>query len=458
MSNLTSEEPVDLATKAQDDEETKAPILPQTRFGNDEDGVHQTCVVRSRSNDERAKAQRAAQLSIFVLFGCFGFMYITYLGRLVHIRELLGGESGPIDPRAASFLLLGSSLGSVVAAPIAGAVIDNFSIRKFIRITATLSGIFLVLLSVFATAGQYYLCVLDTIILGAMFSSFNIGINIAGVTVEGKSGGKTLMPKFHAFFQVGAVLAAWFSTLIIAVDFTYIAQCLIVALIALVISNWRIFSVYKIAKQAQVYTDGFEVEVSTSFKGKMKAKGLDLMVIMIGLMVLSSSLMEGSGNDWISGGIVEGFDSPESTGLVGMWVYLATTAAMRFFGTPLLDKFGRWKVMRVLFLLAFAGISLYIFSPTEPLAVFGCVLWGLGVSFGYPVGITAAAESGKNSSFRASIVASIGNIMNIAGPPVIGLLANDLGIRLALCVLLPFAILGFGVSHWLWHKNITSPK
>jgi hypothetical protein len=50
----------------------------------------------------------------------------------------------------------------------------------------------------------------------------------------------------------------------------------------------------------------------------------------------------------------------------------------------------------------------------------GVLLWAVGVSMGFPLGMSAAAESGPDPAARVSVVASIGYFANLAGPPVIG--------------------------------------
>ena len=56
---------------------------------------------------------------------------------------------------------------------------------------------------------------------------------------------------------------------------------------------------------------------------------------------------------------------------------------------------------------------------------------GLGVTFGFPVLITAAAE-GPNAAQRVSAASMIGYTSLLAGPPVLGLLAEHTGILRAL--------------------------
>ena len=60
------------------------------------------------------------------------------------------------------------------------------------------------------------------------------------------------------------------------------------------------------------------------------------------------------------------------------------------------------------------------------------MIWGLGAALGFPVGMSAAADDPVRAAARVSVVASIGYVAFLAGPPLIGLLGDHLGVRHAL--------------------------
>jgi len=67
--------------------------------------------------------------------------------------------------------------------------------------------------------------------------------------------------------------------------------------------------------------------------------------------------------------------------------------------------------------------------------VVGTVLWGLGASLGFPVGMSAAADDTANAAARVSAVAMIGYFAFLVGPPVLGLIGEQVGILTALFVI-----------------------
>ena len=75
---------------------------------------------------------------------------------------------------------------------------------------------------------------------------------------------------------------------------------------------------------------------------------------------------------------------------------------------------------------AVAGLLLVVLGGSVPLAALGAVLWGIGASLGFPVGMSAGADDPAHSAARVSVVSSIGYTAFLAGPPLIGFLADRL--------------------------------
>ena len=108
----------------------------------------------------------------------------------------------------------------------------------------------------------------------------------------------------------------------------------------------------------------------------------------------------------------------------------------RLAGVRALDRFGRVPVLRATAVLAAVGLLLFIFVPVLWVDLAGVVLWGLGASLGFPVGMSAAADDPHKAAARVSAVASIGYLAFLVGPPAIGFLGNQFGILLALLLVL----------------------
>jgi cyanate permease len=60
--------------------------------------------------------------------------------------------------------------------------------------------------------------------------------------------------------------------------------------------------------------------------------------------------------------------------------------------------------------------------------------------------MSAAAESGPDPAARVSVVASIGYLANLAGPPVIGVLAQSAGLLNSLWLIVALFIAAFAAA------------
>jgi len=118
--------------------------------------------------------------------------------------------------------------------------------------------------------------------------------------------------------------------------------------------------------------------------------------------------------------------------------------AGRILGTRWLDRYGRVAVLRALFVVAGIGAALVIFG-TPVLAFVGAALWGVGASLGFPVGMSAAADDQDRAPVRISVVASIGYLAFIAGPPLLGFLGEHVGVLKSLTVVGALALLALVV-------------
>jgi MFS family permease len=136
----------------------------------------------------------------------------------------------------------------------------------------------------------------------------------------------------------------------------------------------------------------------------------------------------------------------DAVGALAFGAFVAAMTAMRLLGTSVLDRFGRVVVLRACAGLALCGLLLFTLSPTLPLALVGVAAWGLGAALGFPVGMSAAADDPLRAAARVSVVSSIGYVAFLAGPPLLGLLADRVGYRASLLAIAVPLVLSLALS------------
>jgi predicted MFS family arabinose efflux permease len=171
-----------------------------------------------------------------------------------------------------------------------------------------------------------------------------------------------------------------------------------------------------------------------SARRRQLASWTEPRTLLIGLFVLCMALTEGTGNDWLSLAVIDGYHSAVVVGTLTFAVFLAAMTAGRWWGPRLIDRYGRVLVLRVCAVTALAGLLLIEFGEVLPVAMAGALLLGLGTSLGFPVGLSSAADDPAHAATRVSTTASLGYVAFLAGPPVVGFLGDHVGVLHSLWV------------------------
>jgi predicted MFS family arabinose efflux permease len=230
------------------------------------------------------------------------------------------------------------------------------------------------------------------------------------------------MSRFHAGFSLGTVAGALIGAAMVALRVPVTAHLIGVAVVvALVVP----------AAVRRFVSDQDDTAAEAGSTGSWTAWP-ERRTLFVGLFVLAFAFGEGTGNDWISVALIDGYHAPAATGTLGFAMFLAAMTTGRWFGPGLLDRYGRVAVIRALSILALVGLVLFVFGPSTPVAFVGAIIWGGGISLGFPVGMSAGADDPARAASRVSVIASIGYCAFLGGPPLIGFLGQQFTVLRAL--------------------------
>lgn len=381
---------------------------------------------------DTAPRLRRASLGVFVCFALSGFNFASWASRLPAVQ---GGLSLRKDQMG--LLLFTAAVASVAALPLSGLVVERLGTRATVAWAGALNAAGLAVAGVSAGAGNVVATVAGLVVYGAGTATWDAAMNIEGAAVEQRLG-RTVMPRYHAGFSLGTVVAAALSALLAAVHVPIGLHLPVVLAISFVVLLWSIAGFLPRAE---------EPHREAVAEGRRGARGAlaawtDGRTLLVGLVVLAAALTEGSANDWVSLSVVDGWKTPDALGALGLWLFVAAMTGMRWFATALLDRFGRVAVLRLCSLLSIVGLGLFGLAGPLPLALVGVVIWGAGAAVGFPVGMSAASDEPLHAAQRVAVVSTIGYSAFLAGPPVLGLLAQHVGYRHALLVICVPVVLG----------------
>ena len=387
---------------------------------------------------------RRATGAVLAVFFLNGFLFASWASRLPAVRDALDVTPGQIG-----LVLLVGAAGSVVALPLTGAVIERLGTTLTNRLAATLTatGFVAALLAVAAGSAPAVAACLFVATMG--IGAWDVAMNLQGAVVE-QALGRAIMPRFHGAFSLGAVAGAVVGTVAAAAGVP-VAWHVIAAVVACAGAVVAMTARYLPDRAAQGAHGARAPEGPASAgAGAGRRSAFDAWreprTVLIGLLVFSAALTEGSANDWLALAVVDGFAVSDAVGALAFGVFVAAMTAMRFAGTVLLDRFGRVRVLRVCAATGLVGLVVFGVVGSPVLALAGAALWGVGAALGFPVGMSAASDEPARAAARVSVVSTIGYVAFLAGPPLLGILADHVGYRGALLVIAAPLVLSFALS------------
>jgi MFS family permease len=172
-----------------------------------------------------------------------------------------------------------------------------------------------------------------------------------------------------------------------------------------------------------------------------------LAIMMLVAVTLSAMIMEGAGIDWSAIYMKDEF--AVSPFLAGFAVALGalTQALTRFFADSFVERYSPTAVSRLLLTVLGIGTLLVFFASSDWMALVGFGLMGVGTSVIFPLAMSAAAQ--RTDRPAATNVASLAQTSFTAfllGPPLLGFVAQHLGIRWSFGVGLPLVVLSFAMA------------
>ena len=340
---------------------------------------------------------------------------------LVPAAQVRAGLSDP----SLGLLLLCMGAGSIVAMPLAGAMVLRFGCRASLLGAGVLMGLALPLLAV-VSAPALLAAVLFA--FGAGVGSVDCVMNIQGVIVE-RASQRAMMSGFHGLFSLGGIVGAAGVSILLGLGASPLLATLCVAA-------------------------GIAVALGRALPGMLAAGGQPGpafavprgLVLGIGLVCFVMFLTEGAVLDWSAVLLTSRGGAPSAYAGFGYAAFALTMTVGRLFGDRLVARLGGYRVVLGGTLCAAAGLAVVVVAPAWWMGVAGYALVGAGCSNIVPVLYTAAGRQRAMPEHLAiPAITTLGYAGILAGPGLIGLGASLSS--------LPTAFLAVAVCCcWWWRR------
>lgn len=367
---------------------------------------------------------RRRRNAVFLIFAISGMSLATWLARLPTLRDNL-----TLDTLQVGVFLFGSSVGAGIGLAISAWVVARYGPRQAILVFSLISLVGMGSVGVLSVVWPWFaIALLAVFLFGVGFSITDVAMNVEGASVE-RDSDSNIMPWFHASFSLGTVVGAGLASLAsaqgIGVEWHF-------SLIALVLIPSLLFAVRELGPAGDTGADSASESPKTG--GELARMWREPRTLAIGLVALGMAFAEGSANDWLPLAMAD--DRGASDAQAAGWFVLFTGAMMvgRIAGVPLLDRYGRVRVLTGASLAAMLGLTLLISIDHPAVAVLAVILWGTGSSLGFPVAMSAAADDPAQGALRVSVVATVAYAAFLVGPPMIGVLGQMWGVMNSLWV------------------------
>jgi MFS family permease len=384
------------------------------------------------------------RIALCAVFAAHGFMFASWAVRVPAIKEQTAASSA-----ALGLALLGLSAGAVVTMLLAGALCRWFGSPRVTVLSCAVLSLTLPLPALARSAPALGLLLAA---FGAAYGCLNVAMNSVAVDIV-TALRRPVMPRFHAAWSFGGLAGAALGGLL-APHLSPLRHLLLVALAGLLVSALagRVLltrsSVLHDAASGAAAPDAGPADAGPadpalrrdpSWRRTLRIVGL------FGLIALCAAYDEGAIGDWGALHLRQDLGASAGVAAAGYAAFALAEASGRLSGTTLLERLGRTRVLILGGLTACAGMLLASLAPDVWLALAGFAVTGLGLANLFPAVIARAGRlAGSTGVALTSLLGYSGFLL---GPPAIGFLASQAGLRTGLTTL---SFLGLAAALIAW--------
>ncbi len=312
--------------------------------------------------------------------------------------------------------LFGAPLGSVAAMIFCHWALPRWGSHRLVPVTlvgyavaGTTIGLASSELSLFAALAAW----------GVFQGALDVALNTQAGTVE-RLARAPIMARFHGMWSAGGLLGASTGAVCVSAGVGLAPLLVIVGVVVLVVATP--FTRYLTADQADAEVSG---------ERPTKRSALTATVAVLAAVSFASFLSEGAAADWSANYSHNVVGASPSASALSYAAYMLLMVATRLGATRLQARISTRVLLPALALFAAIAMSVTLVLANPVVSVIGFACLGAGVALLVPTAFSAAYSAGNTGSAIA-IVAASGWLGYLLGPPLIGHLADWIGLSGAL--------------------------
>ncbi|MDX1523089.1 MAG: MFS transporter, partial [Anaerolineae bacterium] len=354
----------------------------------------------------------ASRWAVFTVFFINGAIFANWVSRIPRVQANLAMSEGTLG-----LVLLSLAVGVLAALSMAGGLIARFGSRP-VTVAGALT--LCALLPPLALMPHPLALAVNLFLFGAAMSLMDVAMNAQGVDVE-RELGRSVMSSFHAAFSIGGVVGATIGGVM--------AYFSIGAALHFLIAAIGFLPLILLTAPVLLPTSAAAIPNQTEPVFRLPAR----VLWPLGAVAFCAAIGEGAMADWSGVYLKSVVGTDAGTAALGFAAFSLTMTAGRLVGDRLTMRFQPALLVRVGGVIASLGVLLAILLPQVAPALLGFAAVGAGLSIVVPLAFSAAGNV-PNIQAGAGIagVATIGYAGFLAGPPIIGLVADVTSLRVAM--------------------------
>lgn len=366
--------------------------------------------------------KRITRIAVSALFFLTGLCFSSWASRIPAIQEKLHLSEGALGG-----MLLALPIGSILSMPVAGVMVSRYGSRLVLMFAGILYAGILPALGLATNSWQLFSCL---VLFGFCGNMANIAVNTQAVLAEAMYG-RSIMASFHGLWSLGGFTGASIGSGMTAMGVVPYQHFLLITVMAVII--------VAVAIRYVVTHDTPAADERTPLFAWP-----DKVLLILGIIAFCSMICEGTMFDWSGVYFKKVVEAPDKTAGLGYNAFMSTMAAFRFIADYLTVRFGTKRVLQLSGALTAGGLLLAVTLPYFGTAILGFLLVGAGVSSVVPLVYSAAGRSKPSSPGMAlAAVSTIGYLGFLAGPPLIGFVAQATSLRISFSII---ALMGMCIA------------
>jgi len=369
----------------------------------------------------------APRRRVFAAFFLYAFAIGGFYPRLAELQR-----SMRLSESELGIGLIGAACGTLVSLTLAGRLIERVGHRR--TLLALLPALPLCYALAAHASGMValFVCLLPA---GVCIGAIELLVNLEADRVE-HQGGRRIMNRAHAFWSFGFFGAGLLGALAARLGIS---------------PQWQLAGMVPLqALLIALLLGGFEAAPHRTGSNAEPAHHLarpTLAILALVLFSLSALVLEGAGIDWSAIYIRDVFDAAPFIGGLAVATGACAQGAARYVADRFVERHSAWTIARTLLGVLGLGTLLVTVAPAWPVALLGFALMGVGTSVVFPLAMSAAAQrTDRPAATNVAALAQISFVSFLLGPPLLGFVAEHVGIRWTFGVGLPLVILSLVVS------------